>query len=61
MQSFLQNPQSCDRWYGCPYLDFCYAWDNPLSHWQLGDDAPADFIINYWDPRQQAARERIEL
>lgn len=61
MQSFLQNPQSCDRWYGCPYLDFCYAWDNPLSHWQLGDQAPNDFIINYWDPRQQVARERIEL
>lgn len=61
MQSYMPNPQSCDRWYGCPYLDFCYAWENPLTHWEPGQDPPMGLQVNFWDPREQKTTERIEL
>lgn len=48
LQAFPKNPNSCTKYFGCPYHDFCCAWQNPLSK---ADNPPMGFIINYWDPR----------
>lgn len=62
MESFPPNPQSCDRWYGCPYLDFCSTWANPIEKvWSYLTEPPQGFKISFWDPRAIQTKEVMDL
>ncbi len=60
MFAFPKNPESCDKFYGCPYRDYCVAWLNPL---RKCDEPPLGFMVEHWDPRskQEEAKEVVEL
>ncbi len=60
MHAFPKNTESCDKYYGCPYADFCIAWLNPL---RKCENPPLGFIEEHWDPRikQETAKEVVEL
>ena len=54
MTAFPMNTQSCSNYWGCPYIDLCTVWPNPLKK---HDMIPSGFEETYWDPaqRQQTA------
>lgn len=47
---FRKNPLNCTKYRGCPYLDLCTAWPNPLQRCM---EPPAGFKIERWDPRDR--------
>ena len=61
MHTFPLNPTSCDKWYGCPYLDFCVAWENPIERVLSFTEPPEGFKVSFWDPRAIETREKMEL
>lgn len=46
LQCFRLNPESCTKYFGCEFHDFCQSWPNPLR--QL--EPPLGFHIEFWDP-----------
>ena len=51
MYSFPKNTQSCTKYFGCPFADFCIARPNPLSYVHTG--CPQGYEIEWWDPRDR--------
>jgi CRISPR/Cas system-associated exonuclease Cas4 (RecB family) len=59
MEAFPQNPNACNKYYGCPYLDYCSAWANPL---RKCDEPPLGFKREYWSPVElDTIREKVDL
>jgi CRISPR/Cas system-associated exonuclease Cas4 (RecB family) len=59
MEAFPQNPNACNKYYGCQYLDYCSAWSNPL---RKCEDVPLGFRQEYWSPVElDTIRERVDL
>lgn len=56
MTSFRLNPNSCTKYFGCPYHDFCCAWANPISRCQ---QLQTGFKIDFWDPRELEAQYQL--
>jgi len=56
--AFPMNPTSCTDFFGCPYHDFCLAWQNPL---QTCYEAPIGFKIEHWDPSAMDTRVKKDL
>ena len=56
--SFPQNPESCTRYYGCPYFDLCAVRVNHLRMYEEG--TPYGFKVEWWDPRDEDY-QKIEL
>lgn len=52
MKCFRMNTESCTKYFGCRYHDFCIAWPNPLERIE---EVPFGMKIDYWDP---AAEEK---
>lgn len=50
MCAFRQNTESCTKYFGCRYHDYCIGWNNPLQHL---DDVPAGMHIEYWNPADE--------
>ncbi len=50
MMCFPMNTESCTKYFGCKYHDFCRAWANPL---QNIDEPPQGFMIEYWNPAEE--------
>lgn len=50
MRAFPCNPSACDKYYGCPYHDFCDAWPNLLQNCY---EPPLGFEVRFWDPREE--------
>lgn len=48
LMAFRLNPESCTKYFGCPYHDYCQAWQNPLRN---SHTPPLGFRQEYWDPR----------
>lgn len=60
LSCFPMNPTSCDRWFGCPYLDFCQTYPNPLLlESDYADEPPEGFRQHFWDPRAIEVTERL--
>ncbi len=57
MFCFPLNTESCTKYYGCRYLDFCKIWYNPLQHC---DVPPVGMKIEYWNPLEQKITTRVE-
>lgn len=51
MASFPKNPQTCTKYFGCPYHDLCTSSGNPLTliH-NLGGKPPLGWKQEWWDP-----------
>jgi hypothetical protein len=45
LPAFPKNTTSCTNYGGCPFLDLCKMWSNPINH-----DDPAGFKIEKWEP-----------
>lgn len=58
LMAFGKNPESCTKFFGCPFHDYCCAWSNPLRY---VDDIPFGFEVQHWDPREMESRERWEV
>lgn len=50
MYCFRMNPTNCTKYRGCPFLDFCQAWPNPLRR---ALEPPPGFVVERWDPRDR--------
>ena len=50
--AFPLNPTNCSKFFGCPYHDFCCAWENPLQHCHT---PPIGFTEYRWDPSAEAS------
>jgi hypothetical protein len=48
MMAFPMDHTFCTGFKGCPYLDYCIAWQNPL---QFCDEPPLGMTVEFWDPR----------
>lgn len=60
MTCFPKNTESCTKYFGCPYRDYCEAWPNPLS--RIATPQPG-FILEWWDPRDHlsTAKHKMEV
>lgn len=60
MKAFPQNTESCSKYGGCPFMDFCRAWANPLPR---ACDVPLGYKQEWWDPteKEATAREVVRL
>lgn len=58
MECFPMNPTNCTKYRGCPYLDFCQTWANPLQHI---DQPPLGYHIEWWDPRDREKEARHQI
>jgi hypothetical protein len=47
MYCFPMNTESCTKYFGCQYHDFCMAWSNPLDR---VNELPTGYKIEYWNP-----------
>ena len=50
LMAFPMNGESCTKYFGCPYHDFCMAWPNPLKRCEA---PPMCFEVNYWNPEDE--------
>lgn len=58
LTAFPQNPQSCTKYFGCPFYDYCCAWTNPLQH---AEKPPLGFKMEHWDPLAQPAKLEVNV
>lgn len=56
--AFQLNPKSCTDYRGCPYHDFCLAWQNPLQHCY---EPPIGYRIEHWDPSKMDTTNKMNL
>jgi len=49
MRAFPMNTTSCTKYLGCPYKDFCMAFDNPIKQF-LKYQTPMGWEVKHWDP-----------
>lgn len=47
MRAFPQRPTSCTNYGGCPFIDLCDAWGNPLANCH---QPPPGFKQEFWEP-----------
>lgn len=47
LKCFKMNTESCTKYFGCNYHDFCVAWPNPLARCS---EIPMGMKVEYWDP-----------
>ncbi len=58
LQAFPINPESCTKYFGCPFHDYCLAWQNPL---QCCEEPPIGFIQEFWDPTSVETTNKANL
>ena len=58
LMAFPMNPHACTDFFGCPYHDYCLAWQNPLQNCY---EPPLGFKIEYWDPSAMDTRNKKDL
>lgn len=56
--AFPCNPNGCDKYWGCPYLDFCVSWPNPLREC---DEIPLGFEQEFWNPLDKKPTKEMKL
>lgn len=57
MMAFPMNCESCTKYFGCAYHDFCTAWPNPL---QKCDQPPLGFKQEFWNPLEKESTHKME-
>jgi hypothetical protein len=60
MECFPRNGTACGDWGGCPYMEICDIWPNPLT--KINTYIPDHLKIEFWNPRANPTiRERVDL
>lgn len=61
LDCFQMRTVNCTAYRGCPYMDFCMSWANPLQYDLT--KPPEGFKIEFWDPSKQrdTAKKIIDL
>jgi len=54
LKAFPLNTESCTKYSGCPYFDFCTNWPNPLARCH---ETPMGFEVQWWDPSHEDGRD----
>jgi hypothetical protein len=49
LRSFPMNTESCTKYFGCTFHDYCMAWGNPL---QRCDEVPMGLKVEFWNPKE---------
>lgn len=55
MKCFKMNPESCTKYWGCQYNDYCKIWANPLNKCEK---APIGFNVDFWDPQKEQSKAK---
>jgi hypothetical protein len=58
LMAFPMNPNSCTKYFGCAFHDYCISWSNPL---QRCDEPPLGFKVEFWDPREMKTTNKMNL
>jgi hypothetical protein len=58
MMSFPMNTNSCTKYFGCMFHDYCLSWQNPL---QRASEPPLGFRQEFWDPRNMDTTHKKDL
>ena len=58
LTAFPMTTTNCSNWTGCPYHDFCIAWDNPLRNCDI---LPIGFKIDFWNPLEEEVKTKVIL
>ena len=58
LMCFPMNTESCTKYFGCAYHDFCQAWPNPLQHCE---EPPLGFKIEHWDPTEGESKYVVNV
>lgn len=58
LMAFPLNPESCTKYFGCIFHDFCMTWENPLQHCF---EPPLGFVQEFWDPREMETTNKMQL
>lgn len=58
LMAFTMNTESCTKYFGCPFMDYCSAWPNPL---QYTESPPVGFTTRWWDPSARPAKVVLAL
>lgn len=57
MMCFPMNTESCTKYFGCAYHDFCTAWQNPLKKCE---HPPMGFEVGFWNPKDGESKVQME-
>ena len=58
LMAFPMNPNSCTKYFGCAFHDYCMSWANPLQHCY---EPPLGFKVEFWDPREMQTTHKMNL
>lgn len=58
MRAFPMNPNSCTKYFGCAFFDFCNAWPNPLAH---ADEVPLGMVTRFWNPLEKPVKHEFNV
>lgn len=55
MSCFPMRTVACTNYWGCPYMDYCKSWPNPLKKCF---NVPIGMTQSFWDPREEEREAR---
>ena len=58
MQCFPMNTNSCSKYWGCAFHDYCMSWANPL---QRCEDPPLGMKVEHWNPMKMDTTNKKNL
>jgi len=58
LYAFPLNPTACTKYFGCEFIDFCQAWQNPLTRCHK---PPLGFKEEHWNPMAKEAKHTFEI
>lgn len=58
MRAWPKNTESCSIYSGCPYMDYCCSWHNPLRR---AEDLPQGMERRFWNPTEQETTHKMEI
>ena len=58
MMAFPMNTNSCTKYWGCMFHDYCISWPNPLKRCF---EPPLGFKEEFWDPREMETTNKMDL
>ena len=58
LMAFPMNPKACTNYRGCPFHDFCLAWQNPLRQCH---EPPLGFKVKFWNPAEMETTVKKNL
>lgn len=58
LTAFPMNSTNCTKYNGCPWQDFCNAWQNPLARCE---EPPLGHVVRHWDPSAEEVKTEISI